>query len=131
MTPTEVRNIIMSRYLTEFAAQFPIIIDNQKGVKGDKWVRLNVQFSDGNQGTLGTAGNRKYLRRGIIFCQVFTLINKGTDDNDDTTEASVALFDGVRIQELWMFNGRIDTVGNDDEYYQQNAVIEFEFEMIR
>ena len=134
MTPTEARKAIMSRYWNAFNGQFPIAIDNKKfdpPSTPSKWVRLSVQFNDGNQDSLGRSGNRKFVKRGLIFVQVFTPSNKGTNDNDGTAADSVNIFDGVRINDLWMYNGRIETVGSDGEYYQQNAVVEFEFENIR
>ncbi len=133
MTPTEARKEIMKRYLSEFSGQFPVAIDNKKLEKPDgvKWVRLTILFNDGNQDSLGKVGNRKYVKRGLIFVQVFTPINKGTNTNDDLCNSSLNLFDGVRISDLWMYNGKINTIGPDGEFYQQNVVVEFEFENIR
>lgn len=131
MTSTEVRNAIMSRYLNEFSGQFVIALDNQISETADKFVRLTINFSNGFQDSLGSTGNRKYIRTGLIYVQVFTPINKGTDDNDNLAGSSVNLFDGVRIEDLWMFNGRVNTIGSDGEHYQQNAVIEFQYQNIR
>lgn len=134
MTPVEVRNAITSRYLTEFDGQFPIAVDNKKFDPPNplsKWARVNVQFNDGNQSSLGKIGNRRFTKLGLLFVQIFTPINKGTDENDSLANSSANLFDGVRIQDLWLYNGRIKTIGSADEYYQQNVIVEFEFEEIR
>jgi hypothetical protein len=131
MTATEVRNIIMARYLNKYSGQFPIALDNQLSETADKWVHLTVNFNTGFQYSLGQPGNRRFLKTGYIFVQVFTLINAGTDENDELVSDSVNLFDGERIEDLWMYNGSITTVGSDGEYYQQNAVIEFSYEDIR
>ncbi len=133
MTPSEARNEIMKRYLTEFSGQFPIALDNKKFVKpdGTKWVRLSIQFNSGAQDSLGKVTNRKFVKWGLVFVQVFTPSNKGTNDNDDLCHAALNLLDGVRINNLWMYNGKIDTIGSDGEYYQQNVVVDFEFENIR
>jgi hypothetical protein len=133
MTPTEVRNEIMKRYLNEFTGQFSIAFDNKKFDKpdGEKWVRLNIMFNSGSQDSLGKATNRKFIKQGLVFVQVFTPSNKGTNENDDLCNSSLNLLDGVRINDLWMYNGRINTIGSDGEFYQQNAVVEFEFENIR
>lgn len=133
MTPSEARNEIMKRYLNEFTGQFPIALDNKKLEKPDgvKWVRLNIQFNDGNQDSLGQPTNRKFVKQGLIFVQVFTPANKGTNENDDLCKDSLELLDGVRLNNLWMYNGRISTIGSDGEFYQQNVVVEFEFENIR
>lgn len=133
MTLTEARNEMMKRYLDEFTGQFPIALDNKKLQKPDgvKWVRLTIIFSGGNQDSFGKVGNRKFVKRGLIFIQVFTPINKGTDANDDLCNSSLNLFDGVRINDLWMYNGRIRTIGSDGEFYHQNVIVDFEFENIR
>lgn len=133
MTPTEARNEIMKRYLDNFTGQFPIAVDNKKFDKPDgvKWVRLTIKFNSGNQDSLGRENNRKFTKQGLIFVQVFTPSNKGTDDNDDLCNSSLNLLDGVRINDLWLYRGRIKTIGSDGEFYQQNVVVEFEFENIR
>lgn len=131
MTPTQVRNAIMARFIAEFTGRFPIAIDNQEENKADTWVRLTVKFNDGNQSSLGRVSNRKFARKGLIAAQVFTKKNTGTDENDNLSQECLELFDGVRLTDLHMFNGKIDTVGGGDKYYQQNVVIEFEFYNIR
>ena len=133
MTVTEVRNYIMEMYLAEYDGQFTIALDNKIATAppGEEWVRLTINFEDGFQDSLGTAGNRKYLKTGTIFVQVFFPINKGTDDSDTLVGNSANLFDGVRIEDLWMFNGRVKTIGSDGEFYQQNAIIDFEFQNVR
>ena len=134
MTPVEVRNLIMVRFNTQFEGQFPIALDNQRFTKPEdpeKWVRLTILFNEGGQETMGKVQNRKFTREGFIYVQVFTVINTGTNENDELCQEALELFDGVRLQEMWMFNGRVVTVGSDGEYYQQNAVLDFKFEEIR
>lgn len=133
MTPIQVRNEIEKAYLAEYNGQFPIAIDNKRldRPNEDTWVRLSIQFNDGKQGSFGITGNRKFLKYGFIYVQVFTPANEGTDDNDILVENSMNLFDGTRIEQLWMYNGKVKTVGSDGQFYQQNAVIEFSFENIR
>jgi hypothetical protein len=133
MTVSEVRNAIMSRYLNQYTGQFTIALDNQIADAPDdeEWVRLTVNFTDGFQDSLGKEGNRRYLKRGMIFIQVFFPMNKGTNNSDTLAEDSANLFDGVRINDLWMYNGRVRTIGSDGEFYQQNAVVDFEYENVR
>lgn len=134
MTPSEVRNAIAARYLNEYNGDFPIALDNLKFTKPNpnvKWVRVNVQFNGGFQSSLGKTGNRKFVKFGLLFIQVFTPANKATDENDTLADDSLNLFDGERLEQLWLYNGRIDTIGSDGEFYQQNVIVEFEFEDIR
>lgn len=131
MTPMEVRNIIMNRYLVEFDGVYNISIDNKRFSEEISWVRLSVNFNDGEQTSLGKIGNRRYTDYGIIFVQVFTPSNEGTDLNDTMANDSKLLFDGVSIGDLTMYNGKVRTIGRVNEFYQQNAVIEFNFLTIR
>jgi hypothetical protein len=134
MTYVEARNALISRYLTEYQGEFPIGTDNVKIATPNppvKWVDVNVQFNDGNQSSLGRAGNRKFLRLGLLFIQIRTPQNTATDENDLLAQASVNLFDGERLGQLWLFNGRVKTVGSDGQFYLQNAIVEFKFEDIR
>lgn len=135
MTPTEARNTIVSRYLVQYNGQFPIATDNIKFTTpnpSEKWVRVHVKFTEGNQSSLGKTGNRKFLKSGILFIQIFTPINTSTDENDTLANESLNLFDGERLEQLWLYNGRIETIGSGSkEFYQQNVVVEFKFEDIR
>ena len=135
MTPKEVRNIIIARYLAEYNGLFPIATDNNRFDPPNipqKWVRLTVKFVGGNQNSLGKKGNRKFLKTGLMNIQVFTPDNKGTDENDELANDSLDLFDGERLGNLWLYNGRLDSSpGNDDSYFRQDAIIEFEFEAVR
>lgn len=136
MTPKEARNAIFTRYLDEFSGQFDIALDNQpftppEAGEGVKWVRVNVQFNTGNQDSLGTEGNRKFVKRGFLFVQVFTPVGHATNDNDELAQDSLDLFDGERLGDLWFQDGRIVTIGPDGEWYQQNVVLELTFEAIK
>jgi len=136
MTPKEARNAIFMRYLNEFNGQFPIALDNQKFTPPDtgdgvKWTRVSVKFNDGTQGSLGQPGNRRFEKYGLLFIQVFTPTEHATNDNDELAEDSLDLFEGVRLGDLWFNNGRIETVGSDDVWYQQNVVLELTFVAIK
>lgn len=136
MTPKEARNTITVRYLDEFSGQFPIALDNQpftppEAGDGVKWVRLSVRFTDGAQGSLGRANNRRFDKVGLLFIQVFTPAGRATNDNDDLAEDSLNLFEGETLGDLWFNNGSIKTIGSDDEWYQQNVVLELSFSAIK
>lgn len=135
MTPKEVRNEILKKYLTEFNGQFPIAVPGHPFSKPEPpapWVRVSVIFNDGSQTSLGEKGNRRFQKSGFIVAQVFTPVNTGTDRNDEIAADSLVLLDGIAVgQGLWTHSGRIDTIGDKDDYYQQNVVVQFNFEDIR
>jgi hypothetical protein len=136
MTPSEVRNAIVQRYLDTYDGVHPIALDNQaftppESATGIVWTRVSVQFTSGEQDSLGNTGNRKFIKGGFLYIQVFTPFGHATNGNDSLAEASLNLFEGVRLNDLWFKDGRIVTVGEDGEWYQQNVVLEFEFEAIK
>lgn len=136
MTPSEARNAIFTRYLTQFSGQFDIALDNQPFSPPDpgedvKWVRVSVQFTLGTQSSLGKTGNRKFVKSGFLYIQVFTPKGHATNNNDDLAEDSLNLFEGERLGDLWFNNGRIVTIGEDGEWYQQNVVLELTFQAIK
>lgn len=135
MTPREVRNEIVSRFLTQFTGQFAISVPGhpfKPPALPNPYVSINVIFNTGSQTSLGLVGNRKFQHSGFIAVQVFTPSNKGTDTNDDMCHSVLSFFDGVDMgYGLWSYDGSIKTVGDKDGYYQQNVVIEFNFEDIR
>lgn len=138
MTPAQARTAIKTLYVNEIKAIYPtlkIAVDNGKFTPPDSedWVRLSVIFNTAPPATLGRPGNRKFRRTGFISIQVFSPILTRTDTNDAILEDSINIFDGRHIAtQLWSFAGRGETIGiDDDKYFQQNAVIEFEYENIR
>ena len=135
MTPKEVRNEIVKRFIAQFTGQFPIAVTGHRfspPAIPAPWVRLSVIFNDGAQTSLGRVGNRKFQKSGFVNVQVFTPVNKGTDRNDDIAQSVSAFLDGVDLGHgLWLYNGSIKTIGDKDDYYQQNVVVEFNFEDIR
>lgn len=135
MTPKEARNQITKRFLAAFTGQFPIAVTGHRFTPPqipNPWVRISVIFNDGAQTSLGEKGNRRFQKSGFVTVQVFTPVNKGTDQNDEMASSILTFLDGESMgSELWLYNGRINTIGDKDDYYQQNVVVEFNFEDIR
>lgn len=135
MTPKEVRNEIVKRFLAQFTGQFAIAVTGHRFVPPQipaPWVRISVIFNEGGQTSLGVKGNRRFQKSGFVNVQVFTPVNKGTDQNDDMAQNILAFLDGESMGHgLWLYDGSIKTIGDKDDYYQQNVVIEFNFEDIR
>lgn len=136
MKQTEAKNILKARYLSEFRGQFPISIDNVKFTRptpATMWHKVDVELSPSNsQDSLGSTGNRRFLRTGQFIVSVYTPINTGTDENDDSATAVIALMESIRLDaELWTKTSQLNTIGSDGTFYQQDVIIFFEFEDIR
>lgn len=135
MNIQEARELIQVRFLASsiFSAS-AIALDNQKFTPPDArtaWARLTIQANDGNQETLGRATNRRFVKRGVLFVQVFTITDGATNENDGLVQECLDLFEGVGLSGLYFNNGRIRTIGPTDKYYQQNVVFDFTYYEIK
>jgi len=80
----------------------------------------------------GRGVNRKYTRVGIATIQVFTPITNGEYDNDESCTAYESglldLADDSPLHYGGVPSGgdiRIDSVGRDGAWYQQNVIVPF------
>lgn len=131
----EVRNAIIKRFRASFSA-VPMALDNQNFDPPTpsatiKWVRLSVQFVGGRQDSFGKSGNRKFLKSGLLSIQVFTAIDEATNVNDTLCQQVQDLFEGVRIDDIWFYDGGIRFSGAENEWFQQNVVFDFDFEDVK
>ena len=135
MTPKAARNYMQQAFITAWASQTEIALDNQDFDPGDSaspWVRLSIQFNDGEQASIGGGeGNQLFRTYGFVFVQVFTRRGTATDANDTLADTALKIFQGKDINGIWFKNGRINSVPQGKEkWYQQNVVIEFSFDDI-
>jgi hypothetical protein len=137
VTPKAAKNAIVQRYLDEFEGDFPIALPNQPFSPpvpgaGVVWVSLDVRLATGGQDSLGPIGGRRFLSGGVVLAQVSTTSGDATNLNDDTAKAALDLLDGVRLAGgLWTYGGRIVTAGTNGEWYQQNVIVNLQFEETR
>lgn len=139
MILAEARTEIQKAYLTVFNGVIPIALDNQDFTPPDpdkdssvKWVRLSVQGVSGTQACFGRAGNRRFDKTGLLTIQVFTPSGTATAENDQLCQDSLNVFEGIDLHnDMWFKNGRIDTVGTQNSWFQQNVTLEFTFQQIK
>ena len=103
MTPKEVRNEIVKRFLAQFTGQFAIAVTGHRFVPPQipaPWVRISVIFNEGGQTSLGVKGNRRFQKSGFVNVQVFTPVNKGTDQNDVLSHIVILIW----LRTSWPFS---------------------------
>jgi hypothetical protein len=135
MNYKEARNAIMSRFLTELSG-VTVFFDNQQASPpapgtNVKWVHLMIKFTQARQDSFGSVGNRKYVRQGLLIAQVFTPIDTATDTNDELCQQIIDTYEGVRLTDIWFFDGGITYSGNDGVWYQQNVSFDIHFEEMK
>lgn len=126
-TINEARADVYDRFTTLWAKRTLVTFPNETFDPPEDlpWVRVSVKNIDGGQETLGKSGNRKYKRDALIFVQVFTSLNSGTEGNDILCEAAKTIFEGVSFNSVTANNSVIKEIGPSDGHYQQNVQTEF------
>jgi len=95
------------------------------------WARIGIKENLAPQRTLGTPGNRRFERIGLVMVQVFAPISRGqgTQLVDQLCEVTRSAFEGVGTSSgLWFSNCRVNDIGLDKSWYNKNVVSEFRFQ---
>ncbi len=127
----DVRKVLYNEFINAWNDRTPINLDNEKFAQPESspWVRFVVRNRISAQSTLGIPGNRKFLREGAAFVQVFIPVNTGTFEADKLAEAARDILEGRRLSEfLWTVNVDVREVGPDGKWYQVIVEASFTFE---
>lgn len=122
----DVRTTIQSAFDTLWASETPIAWDNVRfDSDTTEFVRLSIQWNDGEQASLGGIGNRLFRQDGFVFLQVFTELNENPQRNDELLQKAfdhfVTPLAGIRY-----YNPKPKHVGPSGNYYQQNIIVQFQ-----
>lgn len=103
--------------------------------KGNKaWARATVRHATGEQRSMGTPGNRIFTRRGVVTIQIFTPAGKqGLVLADRLGKVAVDAFEGEETStgDVWFRNVTYREVGVDGNWFQVNALAEFEYDAVK
>ena len=98
----------------------------------DPWVYLYIQEVDRNQETQGRPGNRKYIQKSQVQIQIMVPQGRGTKQGTDLAHEARAVFEGLRISNLFNFTGaNIARVGPKPPEFQINVIQPFWYEEIK
>lgn len=100
----------------------------------EAWARFTIRHGRDGQRTLGSTGNRRFGRSGIITIQVFTPLVAGGGLSLAENLAIIArdAYEGVGTPEgVWFRNVRITEVGDEGAWHQDNVIAEFEYDEIK
>lgn len=122
------RTTIQSSFDTAWNSETPIVWDNvEYDSDNSEFVRCTVDYDDGWQASLGGITNRLFRNKGFVFIQIFTSQNQSASRNDALAQIAYDYFvtplSGIRF-----YNPKVKKVGQDGNYYQQNVIVEFEFD---
>lgn len=103
--------------------------------KGNRaWARATVRHGSGEQRSFGTSGNRIFTRRGIVTIQIFTPAGKqGLVLADRLGKVAVDAFEGEETStgDVWFRNVAYREIGVDGNWFQVNALAEFEYDAVK
>lgn len=107
------------------------IFENEKidpsSLQDSSWMRLGVRNTVSTQESMGQPLNREFLRKGYIFAQIFTPINKGMQQSDFISEALRVLFEGKTIGGIRIYTCNVNEGLEDPPWKQTNVQIAFDY----
>jgi hypothetical protein len=130
-TLTAAREAIYQAFVTGWGSTSAYTFDGEdyNPPVGAAWVRISVRHFESRQWTLGGIGERKFIRRGLVFLQFFLPGNKGARDSDALVTAARNIFEGVHLPSDIRFTSFENReIGRTDGWYQVNAEAYFEYD---
>jgi len=127
-TLTDIRKLIYKRFVTQWGDASIYTFDNEDFKPSrDQWVRLSVRNNSSVQETLGTTGNRSYLRKGSIYIQIFSKIGTGVKESDLLCDLARTIFEGVTFNDIRCYDAFVREGIDDVPWKQTIAEIQFEY----
>ena len=133
MNINEAKVAILNAFNAAWADRQPVDTDNDdfNEPQGEPWARIVIRTQPTSQDTLGRIGNRKFLRVGIVFLQLFAPVKTGTYDLDILAEEMRELFEGTRLGGIWFYETQLTENGEDGKYYSYTLQSLFNYEQVK
>jgi hypothetical protein len=129
-TLNEAKEALLDLFNTGWASRTVFSFDNESFTPptNDYWARVSVRHQAARQETLGRVGNRKFLRQGAVFVQLFAPLDAGTETIDGHVEAAIEIFEGVSISgtTIRIYDAIARELGRDENWFM--VVVEANFE---
>lgn len=132
-TVNEVKVLVLNHFISEYNDETPFTFDNEAFTAPDEaWVRIAVRNRISNQDSFGGANNRKFLREGVVFAQIFVPADRGTSEADRLAHIIRNIFEGRRLSnQVWFINSDVREVGPDGNEYIVLVESIFNYEEIK
>lgn len=129
------KEAIYQAFVDGWASETAITFDNESFTPpaADPWVRVAVRHNASVQDSLGRPGNRRFMRLGSVFVQVFTPIDQGTLKADQLAKKAREIFEGKTLSgtSISFRDVAVREIGADGKWYQANVEAEFGYDEIR
>jgi hypothetical protein len=130
MSLEKVYQLVEERLEAEWAGQTPIAWDNMEYIpkRGEDFIRLAITQTLSELTTAAEYGSGNYREHGLITVQVFTQKNKGARDNIKLSDQVANIFRGYTEERLFIHETRITRIGQREEWYQSNVLIDYYYD---
>ena len=94
----------------------------------ETWVRFSMKNNDGFQASIGSPGNNKFRRTGMVYIQVFQKEGQASTDARAKADAAADIFLANDLDGILFKNINSKQIGNSDGWYQINVSAEFQYD---
>jgi hypothetical protein len=125
-----VHKLVEERLETQWAGATPIAWDNMnyKPKRGESFIRPVINQTLSELTTAASYGEGNYREHGLITVQVFTQKDKGARGNIALADTLANIFRGYSIDRLFIKETRINRIGQAEEWYQSNVLIDYYYD---
>lgn len=107
---------------------------NAAPTQNDVWLRASLMHATGSQASLaGVDGVRRWNRTGFISVQCFAPLARGSVQK--ATQLACVVRDALQGKQtescVWFRNPRINEIGEDRDWFNVNATIDFDYDELR
>lgn len=112
----------------------PTSAANPPPTQNDTWLRASLQHGPSGQASLaGVDGVRRWNRIGFISVQCFAPLARGSVQR--ATQLACVVRDALQGKQtancVWFRNPRINEIGEDKDWFNVNATIDFDYDELR
>lgn len=101
LTYENVEDQLTKCFLRSWGTTTPVVLKNQKQVEFGKeteaWVRYSILRTASAQDSLGASGNRRFLRIGRVFVQIFVRVGMKTSRLNSLCSKVVDIYENVSL----------------------------------
>lgn len=125
---------VRAYFNTKWAGATPIAWpdDHFNPPNNDTWVRFSMKNNVGFQASIGSPGNNKFRRQGIITIQIFQKAGQRSIDAREKADLAASIFISPNKLAGFTFrNVNARDIGPDGaKWYQWNVTAEYEYDII-
>lgn len=107
-------------------------VREQRDVVDRPWASFVIRHATGSQVSLGGVGERTFSRPGTIIISVFAPIGNGLSTSYALAKIAANAYEGKHSPNgVWFRNVSVREIGREGEFFQVNAVIDFDYDEIK